>query len=139
MQRVAKTVMLVCATALGFLGVGGSASAQSSAPQTPSGSEQCRVTIDRSLEAGVLDVVLQRLDDGSCVCAISTGPASQVQGVEGQVASIQQSRRCPGARVAQATGPGGPSGAMVGLLGAAGVVGLVGALELSQSDRPASP
>lgn len=133
-----KTVGVSLATSLLVALAAGSASAASA---QGAGAGQCRVVVDRSQAADVFDVTRQKLSDGACVCYIYTGPHSQSQAVEGNIASVVQSRSCPAARAMsvpgeQAAGAGlGHSGWLVG---AAGLVGGV-AYGVSKGDERVSP
>jgi hypothetical protein len=113
--------------------IGGTAVAQGSSGAP---ANQCRVSVDRSANAGTFDVVRQELDNGRCVCAVTTGPASQPTTIEGRVGAIVNSRSCANARsVAMRGQSGSPQAIPLGLAGsAAAIAGIVLA-----SDRPASP
>ena len=133
--------LLVSGAALGLLDIGSVANAQNDQAQASSAGGQCRVSIDRSREAGVFDVVRQELSDENCVCIVSTGPASQGANIENQIASLVQNRRCPGARVVQLpeqAAAGGMSNTMVGLLGAAGAAGIIVGLGNSEANNDIS-
>jgi hypothetical protein len=113
--------------------IGGAAVAQGSSGAP---AQQCRVKVDRSADAGTFDVVRQTFENGSCVCAVTTGPASQATSVEGRVSSIVSSRSCAAARSVAMTGQGTSGAAIpVGLLGSAAVIGGI----ILASDRPVSP
>lgn len=113
--------------------IGGTAVAQGSADAP---AKQCRVKVDRSADAGSFDVVRQEYENGNCVCAVTTGPASQAASIEGRVISIINSRSCAAARSVAMLGQGVSGAAIpVGLLGSAAMIGGI----IKASDRPASP
>lgn len=108
-----------------------SASLPASSVLAQDSGQTCKVTVDRSQDAGVLDVTRQELGDGSCVCYIYTGPAGQEAAVEDQISTMQNSKSCPNPNrvqeLANSSGGEGPgtssgsstTGALI-LLGAAG-------------------
>jgi hypothetical protein len=70
--------------------VGGGAPAFA-APDT---GKQCAVSIERNMAPGTFQVTREHLDDGGCVCYISTGPVTQAASVEKSIAQIQASQDC---------------------------------------------
>src|SRR5579871_4627695 len=75
--------------ALAFFGAGAS---MASAAEDTSG--KCTVTVDRTAAAGSFSVAQQTPDSGSCVCYVTTGPASQTDSAEKKVSAVQASGRC---------------------------------------------
>lgn len=107
----------------------------------------CKVTVDRSQEAGVLDVTRQELGDGSCVCYVYTGPAGQEGAVESQISTMQESKSCPNpdrvqelanSSAGNAPAPSSTTGALI-LLGAAGAATAAVALGDGDDDGSDSP
>lgn len=66
---------------------------------------KCKVTIDRSQDAGVFDVTRQTYDDGECICYAYTGPKSQPAETEQRVANLLERKTCSGAKSMALTGP----------------------------------
>lgn len=93
---------------------------------------QCRVVIDRSQNAGVFDVTRQSDDDGNCICYAYTGPDSQDNATESKVTALEESKRCPDAKVMAVAGPAagaaaaGGSGFLAGPLAPLLAVGALG-------------
>ena len=109
----------------------GASAVMAQAEQSDAQAGQCRVVIDRSQDAGVFDVTRQSDDDGNCICYAYTGPETQGDPVEAQVASLEQSKRCPDAKVMAITGPAagteaGGSGFLAGPLAPLLAVGALG-------------
>jgi len=125
-----------------------SAQGNGNAQADSSGSERlCKVKIDRSQEAGIFDVTRQEFDDGTCLCYVYTGPASQDAGTEGKVESIEERRRCAAAGVmaipplAGGAGAGSAAGAgsLTGILLPIGGGAVIGGIILAGDGSPASP
>jgi hypothetical protein len=114
--------------------ISGVATAQ--APAAPT-AKQCRVSIDRSADPSTFAVVRQEFSNGRCVCAVTTGPASQGGSIEGQISALLRSRTCQDApSVAMGQQPGlTPVGVGAGLGGAA----LIGLGIASAARKRASP
>lgn len=100
---------------------------------------ECRVDVIRSGTPGSADVTRQVLNNGSCVCTITTGPSGNANGsAEAIVGSLLRDRTCDGApapgnlgsQVAGAAGGGsGTSGTVLTvLIAAGGAAGLIVAL-----------
>ena len=100
---------------------------------------ECRVDVVRSGAPGSADVTRQVLNNGSCVCTITTGPSGNANGsAEAIVGSLLRDRTCDGApapgnlgsQVAGAAGGGsGTSGTVLTvLIAAGGAAGLIVAL-----------
>lgn len=97
----------------------------------------CRVDVVRAGAAGTASVTRQVLNDGSCVCSITTGPASGNGSAENIVTALLRDRTCAdaplvGEAVSDAAGAaGGSSGiiipVLVGVVGAAGLAVALGA------------
>ncbi|MFC0588670.1 hypothetical protein ACFFF7_04530 [Novosphingobium aquiterrae] len=108
------------------------------------GSDKCRVDVIRSGAAGTADVTRQVLDNGGCVCIVTTGAAASNGSAEDIVRALLRDRTCDGAPLAAAAagsnpGVGGPvsaaatsgggSGAILPvLIGGVGAAGLAVAL-----------
>lgn len=108
--------------------------------QGASGAGQCSVKVVRTGTPGAADIVRDQLADGSCVCVVTTGPASNNGSAEGIVNNLLSSRECStapaantannvGSQVAGAGAGGGGAGAVLPvLLGAVAAGGLAAAL-----------
>ena len=98
--------------------------------------DTCRVDVIRAGAAGTASVTREVLNDGSCVCSITTGPASGNGSAENIVTALLRDRTCADAPVvgkaaSEAAAGGGGSGAiipvLVGVVGAAGLGVALGA------------
>lgn len=96
----------------------------------------CRVDVIRAGTPGSSSVTREVLTDGSCVCSITTGPASDNGSAENIVTALLRDRSCADAPLvgndaAGAASAGGGSGAiipvLVGVVGVAGLAAAVGA------------
>jgi hypothetical protein len=122
-----KLNILVAVMVLPVLVVASSAQAATSrsAPSGSSGSSLCRVQVSRSAAAGVFDVTRQALDNGRCVCRVTTGQRGQGGSAEVALASLLLRRSCASAPLASAAaggsgGLGGGFGSGVILIGGLG-------------------
>ncbi len=126
MRRIEKflATMAIAGLAVSIPGVA-SASAAAAAGNGGSGgsSNLCRVQVRRNASAGVFDVSRAVLDNGRCVCRVSTGPRSQGGSAESALASLLLRRSCADAPLAAATGATGgiSTGLLIGGLAAAGL------------------
>ena len=97
---------------------------------------ECRVDVVRSGAPGSADVTRQVLNNGSCVCTITTGPSGSANGsAEAIVGSLLRDRTCDGAPApgnsgGQAAGSGGGSSGTL-LLGLAGAGALAAGLAVA--------
>jgi hypothetical protein len=97
--------------------------------------KQCGVTIDRSADPSSFGLVRQEFKNGSCICAVTTGPLDQSESVEKRIASLVESRTCADATSVAMPGQGaGLSGAVIG--GVAGIVAAVGLVSALDDDEP---
>lgn len=105
--------------------------------QGATGAGQCTVKVVRTGAPGSADIVRDQLADGSCVCVVTTGPASGNGSAEGVVSNLLRDRTCQnaplantvGEQVAGAGASGGGAGAVLPvLLGAVAAGGLAAAL-----------
>jgi hypothetical protein len=112
------TAAVASLAALATVSISGVATAQAPAAAT---AKQCRVDIDRSGAESTFAVVRQEFNNGRCICAVTTGPASQGGSIESQIAALLSSKTCEDApAVAMGQGPGlNPAGVGAGLGGAA--------------------
>ncbi len=90
---------------------------------------RCRVDVIRTGTPGVADIARQVLDNGKCVCIVTTGAASNNGSAEDVVTALLRDRTCEsaplvGKTVAETATAGGGSGYVVPLL--LGVVGAAG-------------
>lgn len=101
------------------------------------GGNRCRVDVIRSAPEGAANITRHVLTDGTCVCTVTTGPASGNGGAETIVTNLLRDRACdgapaPGRPVAEAaTGATGSAGGfilpvLVGTVGAAGLAVAMG-------------
>lgn len=88
---------------------------------------ECRVDVVRSDAPGTADVTRQVMNNGGCVCTISTGPSGNANGsAEAIVAALLRDRSCDGAPAPNnsggqaAGGSGGAAGTVLTVLVAAG-------------------
>lgn len=145
-----KSMMLVAATSsFAVLASTGPVAAQARQGSISAPVGQCTVSIDRSAESGTFSVVRQKITDQSCVCAVTTGDASQSPDVERRLASLVESRTCADARTVSlaretvpenASGLTGRSGGLLPILlggAAAAIAGLI--IVLDDDDAPVSP
>ncbi|WP_338243064.1 hypothetical protein [Aurantiacibacter hainanensis] len=108
-MKALRQISFACLTAAGLIGVAGMASAQSQGQGQGRDNAQgpvCTVTVERDQPSGVFDVTRQEFEDGSCNCFIYTGPQTQRDNVEAQVANVVRTQRCPAARPMSVQGPG---------------------------------
>ena len=97
-------------------------------------SNKCAVTVDRSMAADLFQVTRQRMDNGDCVCHVTTGPQTQSSSVEELIANLQASGKC-GTTPAAAVGDGSAKKfPWIIIGGAAGVGGIIAAAASGGSD-----
>lgn len=86
---------------------------------------KCRVDVVRNGAPGTADITRQVIDNGGCVCTITTGPSGNANGsAEAVVAALLRDRECAGAPP-PGQAAGGVFGAVLpGLIGAGGAAGL---------------
>ncbi|MEY4952288.1 MAG: hypothetical protein RL299_712 [Pseudomonadota bacterium] len=91
----------------------------------------CRVDVIRSGTPGNADITRQELDNGQCVCVVTTGPASNNGSAENVVTNLLRDKTCGEAPLVGVTGGeaaaagGGSSGTLVvTLVAVAGAAGL---------------
>jgi len=105
--------------------------------QGAAGAGKCGVRVIRTGTPGAADIVREQLADGSCVCVVTTGPASNNGSAEGVVTNLLRDGQCNaapaannvGGEVAGAGASGGGAGAVLPvLLGAVGAGGLAAGL-----------
>ena len=104
-----------------------------------SGDNLCRVRVSRTAAAGVFDITRQVLNNGKCVCRVTTGPRSQGGSAESALAGLLLRRTCPAAPLAAAGTTGGVSTGL--LIGGAALIGggVAAALATGGSSKPKSP
>lgn len=56
--------------------------------------QKCRVAVVRTATGGTSSVARQVIDNGSCLCTITTGPASSNGKAETKVANLLRDRKC---------------------------------------------
>ena len=139
---------LTAAAAIGLLGAGIAASggtrsfeaiASRNATSSESGSGQCRVDVVRTGNSGTSAVTRQALSDGSCVCTVTTGPASGNGSAEAAVAALLRDRTCDGASVPTGYGSqaaGGNTGTVVGITATLAGVAVAAAVGSNKKDSP---
>lgn len=97
--------------------------------------DRCRVDVIRTAPSGAADITRHVLNDGTCVCTITTGPSGNNGNAESIVTNLLRDRSCegapaPGRPVAEAATTGGGSNivipVVVGAVGAAGLAVAVG-------------
>lgn len=101
-----------------------------------SSAAQCSVKVVRTGAPGAADIVRDQLADGSCVCVVTTGPASSNGSAEDTVTNLLKNRECSSAPAAGseaaevAKGSSfGPAGLVLPLVvGAGGAGGLAAGL-----------
>lgn len=88
---------------------------------------QCRVDVVRNGAPGTADITRQVMNNGGCVCTISTGPSGNANGsAEAIVGALLRDRTCDGAPAPgnsggqAAGGSGGAAGTVLTVLVAAG-------------------
>lgn len=81
--------------------------------------EKCRVDVDRTGTAGTADITRRELNNGKCVCIVTTGKESVNGAAEEVVTALRRDKTCVGAPLAAA--PGGAGAAAGGA--AAGAAG----------------
>ncbi|NBW75682.1 MAG: hypothetical protein EBR34_07760 [Sphingomonadaceae bacterium] len=102
-----------------------------------SGAGKCSVKVIRTGAPGAADIVRDQLADGTCVCVVTTGPASANGSAEDAVTNLLKNRECANAPAAGgdaaevAKGASfGPAGAILPvIIGAGGAGGLAAGLE----------
>jgi putative intracellular protease/amidase len=98
---------------------------------------QCSVKVVRTGAPGAAEIVRDQLADGSCVCVVTTGPASNNGSAEDTVTNLLKNRECSSAPAAGseaaelAKGSSfGPAGAILPIVaGAGGAGGLAAGLQ----------
>lgn len=97
--------------------------------------DRCRVDVVRTASSGAADITRHVLNDGTCVCTITTGPSGNNGNAEGIVTNLLRDRACegapaPGRPVAEAATVGGGSNVvlpvLIGTVGAAGLAVAMG-------------
>lgn len=95
----------------------------------------CRVDVIRSGTPGNADIARQELDNGQCVCIVTTGPASNNGSAENIVTNLLRDKTCGDAPPAgntageaAAAGGGGSGTLVITLVAVAGAAGLAFAL-----------
>lgn len=142
MRRMNVFVASLALPAMMIAGLGqasASRAAQSAGDLAGSGASICRVKVSRSADAGVFDVTRQILNNGKCVCRVTTGPRSQGGSAESALAGLLLRRTCADAPLADAGAPGGGGLGGSGVLIGAGVLvagGLAAALASGGSGSP---
>lgn len=100
------------------------------------GGNSCRVDVVRNGPSGSADISRAVLNDGSCVCTITTGPSGNNGAAEGIVGNLLRDRNCDGApnrgqQISRAAQTGGGSDVVlpvvIGVVGAVGLAVAVGA------------
>ena len=95
--------------------VGAANSAQSGGGSGGGASSTCSVRVKRNAAAGVFDITRQVLNNGRCVCRVSTGPRSQGGSAESALIGLLSRRTCPDAPLAGIVEGGGlGTGAIIG-------------------------
>ena len=94
-----------------------------------SGAGKCSVKVIRTGAPGAADIVRDQLADGTCVCVVTTGPASVNGSAEDVVGSLLRDRECSAAPAANSASNVAGAGASAGGAGAVlpVVLGAVGA------------
>lgn len=88
--------------------------------------DRCRVDVIRSGAAGTADITRQVLDNGQCVCIVTTGPAQSNGAAEEVVKALLRERTCASAPLAAVTGTNpGVGGAVSGAATSGGGMGSV--------------
>jgi hypothetical protein len=85
----------------------------------------CRVDVVRSGAAGSADVTRQTFSDGSCVCTVTTGPASSNGSAETVVTNLLRDRECAAAPVGGYAGSEAGAAAGGGGMGGGAVIGVL--------------
>lgn len=134
--NVLAAAMALTGMALSIPGTALAANAAETSGGAGGSNAGCRVQIHRDSAAGVYDVTRELLQNGKCICRVSTGPSSQGGSAESAVSSIRLRQTCVDAPLASATtGRGLGTGVWVGVgLLAAG--GLAAALLSGGSNSP---
>jgi hypothetical protein len=98
------------------MAVGATSTVQGGGGLPGAGSETCLVRVKRNAAAGVFDLSRQILNNGRCVCRVSTGPRSQGGSAESALAGLLLRRSCSDAPLAEAGAAGGGlgTGAIIG-------------------------
>lgn len=91
-------------------------SAMSSSDSGGSSDDKCRVDVNRTGADGSADITRQVLENGKCVCIITTGQAASNGPAEDTVKALLRDRTCAGAPLA-AVNPGAVAGAAAGAAG----------------------
>jgi hypothetical protein len=95
---------------------------------------ECRVDVVRKGTPGSADITRQVMNNGSCVCTITTGPSGSSNGsAEAVVAALLRDRSCDGAPApgnlgGEAAGGGSSGTVLTVLIGVGGAAGLAVAL-----------
>lgn len=134
----------LAATGLAIAGVAATGSIRSgdalpviTLAQGAAGAGKCGVRVVRTGTPGAADIVRDQLADGSCVCVVTTGPASNNGSAESIITNLLRDGQCQsappannlGGEVAGAGASGGGAGAVLPvLLGAVGAGGLAAGL-----------
>lgn len=88
--------------------------------------DKCRVDVIRSGTPGAADVTRQVLDNGNCVCIVTTGPVQTNGAAEEIVKALLRDRTCASAPLAAVTGTNpGVGGAVSGAATTGGGMGAV--------------
>lgn len=103
-----------------------------------SGGQKCEVVVNRVGLPGAADITRQVLDNGNCVCTISTGPSSNNGSAEAVVVALLRDKECegapaPGAEEGAGSGGGLGGGGAAALGGLAVAGGLAAGLSGSKS------
>lgn len=90
------------------------------------GGDKCRVDVIRSGTPGAADITRQVLDNGNCVCIVTTGPVQTNGAAEEIVKALLRDRTCASAPLAAVTGANpGVGGAVSGAAVSGGGMGAV--------------
>ena len=109
---------------------------QSGARSASAVEDLCRVRVSRTAAAGAFSLGRQVLQNGKCVCVVTTGPRSQGGAAESAIASLLLRRTCANAPMVS-SGAVGNSGLAPIISGASLVAGGTAAAVASQkSDSP---
>ena len=111
--------LIAAVAAVGLLGAGLSSAGETrafqavSAPVTMmaggsalSDDAKCRVDVNRTGAPGSADITRQVLNNGGCVCIITTGQTAQNGSAEDIVKALLRDRTCDGAPLAAVANPG---------------------------------
>lgn len=134
-----STQLIAVLAAAGLVGVGVAGAAETRAfsaipgavslmsdGQGGGGGDKCRVDVIRSGTPGAADVTRQVLDNGNCVCIVTTGPVQTNGAAEEIVKALLRERTCASAPLAAVTGANpGVGGAVSSAAVSGGGVGAV--------------